>query len=184
MTREKMNFEYLMWMYKLVYGNASSRAPTYCKLFSYLFEKDFAYTIATDENRAKDGIDLRYQFGEEKGIEEFIIADYAGTRVCSVLEMMIALSIRCEKHIMDSPDFGDRTSKWFWDMIDNISPKLRGMTDKKFNYSIVDDAIDRFLERKYKPNGEGGLFTVNRCKYDLRNIEIWYQMCWYLDTII
>ena len=31
--------------------------------------------------------------------------------------MMIALAIRCEEHIMDDPDAGDRTGQWFWSML-------------------------------------------------------------------
>ena len=58
------------------------------------------------------------------------------------------------------------------------------MNDAKFSESYADDVITRFLNRRYKRNGEGGLFTVEHCKSDLRSAEIWYQMCWYLDGIL
>ena len=51
----------------------------------------------------------------------------------------------------------------------------------KFDRDYVEDIVQKFLDRKYSRNGDGGLFTVNRSRYDLRSVEIWYQMCWYLD---
>jgi hypothetical protein len=100
---------------------------------------------------------------------------------CSVLEMMIALAIRCEETIMDDPDIGDRTRQWFWGMIINLG--LGGMTDANFDPDFVDDSVLRFLNRDYEPDGRGGLFTIRNCHRDLRDVEIWYQLCWYLDSI-
>ena len=77
-------------------------------------------------------------------------------------------------------DIGDRTSVWFWNMIDNLG--LSDMSDAHFNQPYVDDVIFRFLNRDYLPNGQGGLFTINNCSEDLRNVEIWYQLCWYLNA--
>jgi hypothetical protein len=98
---------------------------------------------------------------------------------CSVLEMMIALAVRCEEHIMDDPNIGNRTGQWFWGMIVNLG--LGAVTDERYDARLVDERIGRFLNRDYEPNGRGGLFTVRNCKYDLRDVEIWYQLCWYLD---
>ena len=95
--------------------------------------------------------------------------------------MMIALSIRCEEHIMDDPDVGDRTGQWFWNML--VSLGLGSIDDRKFDRYLVDDVLERFLNREYKRNGEGGLFTVNNGR-DMRQTEIWYQMNYYLREII
>jgi hypothetical protein len=122
--------------------------------------------------------DLRYRFAYENSYESSIIVTYLDNRPCSVLEMIAALSIRCE-HIMENQDLGNRTGQWFWDMLTNLG--LISMDDTKFDRKHVGDAISRFLNREYKPNGEGGLFTVNHCGKDLRSIEIWYQACLYLD---
>ena len=48
---------------------------------------------------------------------------------------------------------------------------------------FVDQTLERFLERGYGRNGEGGLFTVDNGR-DMRNTEIWYQMNYYLREII
>ena len=60
---------------------------------------------------------------------------------------------------------------------------LNGMSDNHYDEKYVNDVINRFLDREYEPNGKGGLFTIRNCEHDLRDVEIWYQLCWYLDTI-
>jgi hypothetical protein len=94
--------------------------------------------------------------------------------------MMIALAIRCED-FMDNPSIGDRMPQWFWGMITSLG--LGSMTDDNFDRDYIDDVIDVFLDRNYAPNGKGGLFTIRNCKDDLRYVEIWYQLCWYLNSI-
>jgi hypothetical protein len=65
-------------------------------------------------------------------------------------------------------------------MVENMG--LASMNDTRFDRDYVDGVILKFLNREYQPNGNGGLFTVD-CLSDLRTVEIWYQMCWYLDTV-
>ena len=95
--------------------------------------------------------------------------------------MIVALALRCET-IMEDPDYGDRTGKWFWGMIESLG--LKSMDDTSFNRDYVDDVIDIFLSRGYGRDGRGGLFTIKHPKRDLRTVEIWYQMNWYLDSIL
>jgi hypothetical protein len=135
-----------------------------------------------DSNRYEDGTDLRYRFGYIYNLDGSIITDYLDDRPCSVLEMLIALSIRLEEQIMNDPDIGDRTGQWFWDMIVNLG--LGSMDDTKFNRKRTDIIVQRFLNREYERNGKGGLFTIEHCKEDLRDVEIWYQACWYLDKVL
>lgn len=182
MTRHEINNEYFDWMYNLVHSKRYSKRLSYRKLLIHLHSRQFTYTIGMDGNRAEDGVDLRYRFGYENGIESAIIAEYLDDKPCSILEMLVALSMRCEEHIMDNPDIGNRTSKWFWDMIVNLG--LDSMYDSKFDKGYFDDTIDRFINREYGRNGEGGLFTIPNCKHDLRTTEIWYQMMWYLDQVL
>lgn len=177
MTRNEVKDAYFEWMYRLVCSNKRRR-----KLLSHLHNIDFTYTIPMDGNRAEDGTDLRYRFGYENSYDGAIIATYLDDRPCSVLEMLIALAIRCEEHIMDDPDIGNRTGQWFDDMISNLG--LGRMTDARFDKNYVNRVIDKFLNREYGRNGEGGLFTVEHCHRDLRSVEIWYQMCLYLDEIL
>ena len=125
---------------------------------------------------------LRYRFAHQNYSEDSVqlITEYL-SGPCSVLEMMVALALHCEQHIMDNPAFGDRTQQWFWGMI--VSLGLGAMQDGKYDRRVVDVAMARLLDRKYEPNGKGGLFTIRDCKKDLRRVEIFHQLCWYLDSI-
>lgn len=180
MTKDELTDRYFNWMYQLMVDDRYSDR-SYRKLFSRLHDTEFTYTIPMDGNRAEDGINLRYRFGHEHDYPEAMIARYLDDRSCSILEMMTALAIRCEEHIMDDPDIGDRTGQWFWDMI--VSIGLGSMDDKHFDRYYVDKVLERFLDREYEKNGKGGLFTVNNgC--NMRTTEIWYQMNYHLAELI
>lgn len=179
MFRDQIINDYFEWLWNFTKcrGHSQNR-----KIITLLHNIEFRYSIPMDANREEDGIDLRYRFITEVGIPKNYQEVYGYLDgPCSVLEMMIALAIRCEESIMDDPDIGDRTSEWFWLMMKNLG--LDYMSDRKFNRDIAEEKISIFLDRRYKRNGEGGLFVVNG-RRDLRKVEIWYQMCWYLDTIM
>jgi hypothetical protein len=175
MTRDQVNKEYFNWMCFL----ACPDNPEYYGLLEQLHATDFEYSLDMDGNRAEDGMELRYRFGEEYSYGMPVIAAYLDDRPCSVLEMMLALAIRCEEHIMDNPDMGDRTSCWFGEMIDNLG--LYGMHGPNYDSEYVDHVLYIFLNREYERNGEGGLFTIRDPKRDMRTTDIWYQMCWYIN---
>lgn len=181
MTLDILNNEYFEWMCELVRDTRYTRRLSYKKLLKYLHDRDFEFIIEMDSNRAEDGTDLRYRFAYDYKRSGPSTIGYLDDGPCSVLEMMVALAIRCEEHIMDDPEMGNRTGHWFWIMIENLG--LRSMSDNNFDERYVEKVIDRFLNREYNENGEGGLFTVRNCGLDLRTVEIWYQMCWYLDEI-
>lgn len=171
--------EYFDWMYDLVCNDKYSKL-SYRKLLTHLHKLEFTYIIPMDKNRAGDGTNLRYRFAYERYHNDIHkVMNYLDDGPCSVLEMLIALAIRCEEQIMDDPDIGDRTGQWFWNMLVNLG--LGGMSDSKFNEQRTDEIVGKFLNREYEENGEGGLFTLKHCGYDLRTVEIWYQMLWYLD---
>lgn len=174
---------YFEWICGFVFDDHKySKKSFYEKLLRYLWNFEFSYTIGLDGNRAADGEDLRYRFGREFGYSDSEIACTLDVKPCSILEMMIALSIRCEVHIMEDYNVGDRTGQWFWNMI--VSLGLGSMTDDRFDDTYVQDVLTKFLNREYERNGKGGLFTVEHCQCDMRSIEIWYQMCMFLDSII
>ena len=176
MTRYELNNSYFDWMYRLV-----CKSQRYLRLLRHLHGIDFDYILPMDGNRAEDGVNLRYRFGYENAYDEHAIASYLDDRPCSVLEMIVALAIRCEEHIMDDPDIGNRTGQWFWEMMHNL--RLDNMTDDAYDGMRVETIVMRFLNREYGRNGEGG-FTVKNSMRDMRSIEIWYQMCLYLDDIL
>jgi len=179
MSKTKLIDKYFDWLCNLVGSAFPHRGFTYHKLLLCLFHIDFTYSIPLDENRANDGVNLRYHFGKDYDIDIHEIAYYLDNRPCSVLEMMVALAVRCEEAIMEDPKEGDRTGLWFWNMIINL--ELDSFDDSLFNEYQVRKIVDRFLNRQYEPSGKGGLFYVDDPYHDLRHINIWYQMMWYLD---
>lgn len=172
--------KYFEWLCHLVDNGPYFNDQNFHELLSFLHSIDFYYLILMDANRAGDGINLRYHFKYQNRIGDD--NDILKGRRCSVLEMMVGLSVRCENQIMYDPDYGDRTGHWFWNMIKNLD--LDHMDDDHFDITYTEAVVNRFLERQYEPNGKGGLFTVERKGYDMRNVEIWYQMNWYLNSIL
>ena len=174
--------KYFDWMYQLVCDERYSKCLSYRKLLSFLFDTEFYIVLDMDANRAEDGTDLRFQFGYENNLDKATIERYLDNKPCSVLEMMIALAIRCEEHIMSDQNVGNRTGQWFWNMVVNLG--LGPMSDSRFDREEASQIIDRFLNRQYEPSGKGGLFTIENCRYDLRSVEVWYQAMWYLDEVL
>ena len=177
MIQDEIINEYFEWLVDIACKDAG--VVSYRKLLEYLHRVEFIFIDPMDSNRAADGVDLRYRFAH--GYLRDDEAEYLLTGPCSILEMMLALSIRCEENIMDDPTVGDRTAQWFWGMIASLG--LGGMYDDNFDIYYVEDVIERFLDRDYDPDGSGGLFTVRNYDYDMRTIEIWHQLCEYLNTI-
>lgn len=183
MTRHEINDDYFTWLSNLVCENRYAKQVSFNKLLTHLHNTDFRYSIQNDENRAEDGIDLRYRFAMSQGYGDYV--DYVADALdgpCSVLELMVALAVRCEETITDDPYVGNRTGQWFWGMVANLG--LGSMLDSKYNERFVDDVLTRFMDREYEPDGTGGLFKVRGHTHDLRTAEIWHQLCWYLDTIM
>jgi len=181
-NRDRILNEYFEWMIRLVCDGKYSRRLSWRKLFRLLHETEFIYILEMDGNRADDGMDLRYRFAYESGYDERMIDDVFVDQPCSLLEMMVALAQRCEEHITDDPDSGNRTGKWFFEMIESLG--LMSMDDGHFDKVASADILVRFMRREYLPDGRGGLFTISNSGYDMRSAEIWYQMMWYLNENI
>ena len=164
--------EYKDWLFDII------RLDDYCdryeRLLLYLSGRRFTWSVDHDENRAEDGFALRWKFSDE----DFWIGKLPSR--CSVLEMMIALSMRCEDVVYD-PEEGDRTAIWFWIMMDNLG--LMEMDNRRFDEAYCDEIVDCLLDRRYEKNGRGGLFHVRDPKVNMRKSEIWYQMnAWIIEN--
>lgn len=180
--RDEIRNDYFGWLYNKVCGRRYSERISYRKLLMLLHSINFRYSIPMDGNRADDGVNLRYRYTIEQGFVNHYESTIAYLDFpCTVLEMMVALAIKCEENIMDDPSIGDRTAQWFWGMVVNLG--LGSMTDEKYDKIEATRIIDRFLDRGYEPNGQGGLFMIRNTNVDLRTVEIWHQLCWYLDSI-
>ena len=119
-----MRTQYYKWLCQKVF---IPQRRHYKRLVKYLHSIPFTYTVPLDRNREEDGFELRRRFAYEYAYPINCLYDDMVDEPCSVLEMMVALAIRCEEHIMEDLELGDRTEKWFWIMID--SSGLNTLTD-------------------------------------------------------
>ena len=171
--------DYFGYFCRMLCGDGFSDGRPFHHLLWALFAKPFTYILPMDGNRLADGHDFRYKYGYEHGMTKEQVQQEIDIFPVSMLEVMYALAQRCEIHIMTDPDFGDRTSLWFWDMINSLG--LANMTDPNYNDILTQKALDRCLLRQYDRNGYGGLFAVVNPTVDMRQIEIWQQLMIFLN---
>lgn len=165
--------EYLGFLYDIV---RDSNHEDYRQLLDRLHSIPFVPILDMDSNRCSDGVGLRLYFCSTYKYDE-IEAERSLGGPCSVLELMVGLAKRMEDDIMWDPDYGDRTSVWFWQMVDNLG--LSGCNDDNYDAETDEKVcyiIDNFIGRRYFKDGYGGLFPLKNAKQDQRKVEIWYQM--------
>lgn len=136
-------------------------------LTTFMFEKDFVWLIANDDNRIADGLDIRYEWCERKGLE-------IDSTSCSFLEVLIGISRRMS-FMMSEPPEG-----WAWQLLINLG--LHRMYDPML-YKMKQDTdaiLDRVIWRTYGSDGEGGFFPLSNPQKDQKEVEIWYQMDSYI----
>ncbi len=161
--------EYFVWLYSQVGAvNLKNPSRTHWSLLRQLFKKEFVWFVPNDDNRVEDGRDLRYEFLEERGIED-PGPTWRGLG-CSMLEMLIGLSRRLAFQADGEP------IEWFWQLLENLEIVHN---DQHYNDALaeeIDDALDRVIWRTYNSDGSGGLFPLQNPREDQRQVEIWYQL--------
>lgn len=170
---------YSDWMRKFVFRNAREREH-YGYLLDALDASMFYFSIPMDENRMTDGIDLRYRFAYENGYDNHEVENaLRHNSSCSMLEMMVALSIKGDEHILYDFDTGGRADYIFKIMLESL--EFENMTNDRFDPGYVEMKINNLLNHNYDYNGYGGLFVVKNPRRDMREVDIWYQMNWYIQ---
>lgn len=138
---------------------------------------EFYAIVPHDENRAEDGHALRELYFQDTGraVEETL------RPFCSVLEMLVGLSLRIERDITYRAYDDDHTKRWFWEMLENSGlikfPDHRMTID---NANKAKGVICYILDRTYEPDGSGGFFPLKHAASDQRKLELWYQADAYL----
>ena len=182
-----LDTEYFLWLCNDI--GLDSRSKDYRQLVRLVYDQEYYWSVANDDNRCTDAEKLRDAFTETMDYEDDILYHTIGP--CSVLEMLVALAKRFDYMILDStPEFKTfphqlRPCRWFWEMLDNLG--LLRFSDEYFEganegqtLDELNDILSTLLERTYKSTGEGGLFPLQHPKKDMRKVEIWYQMSEYI----
>lgn len=167
--------DYFCWLCETVCVDGRYTDNAYWMLAKNLWNTDFRWSLDMDENRAADGKGFRYRYECEGGTDT-----YNGP--CTVLEVLVALADRMDT-CMDELDGECRIPMYFWEMIENLG--LEEFDDQFFIQGGDDDGeidyiLERWLNRDYSYDGNGGIFPLKNPKEDQRNVELWYQMNAYL----
>ena len=168
METERKYYNYLVRLIRTPESNK------YASLLNRLWKKEYYSIIPNDQNREKDGLYLRQEFGIDLDLGP-----------CRVLEMLIALSRRIEFQLYGT-DYNKSYKNLFWELIDNLDlirfDNVEAAKDEI--YLEIDHILTTWIERRYSPNGSGGVFPLkkwrNGVSIDQTEVEIWYQMMLYL----
>lgn len=162
--REDWLSAYFNWLQGLVLP----LAPHYHnpEIFTLAWEMKYIPTIPNDQNRANDGINLRFQYSTttKNGLPAI--------GACTMLEFLIGVSIRLNEADYD-PTMPDRVGPWFWALMDNL-----GIIEADRPW--IEDSFNRINNRDYSTDGHGGLFPLRNPRENQQKVEIWYQMQAYL----
>lgn len=166
--------EQLYFKYLINSVCSKEEKSTYSMLLMRLFETEFVSYDEFDDNLVENSLGMRdefYKFSETGRKMALIYGEIDFN--CTVLELMVYLSIKIEDTIMSNNDFGDRTGLWFWSMIDSLG--LKNFDNFGYDEEKIDHILTNFIEKKYQKSGKGGLFTVKNPSKNERIENIWSQ---------
>lgn len=173
---------YLNWLFNTVKDKEGWKLTTHKKLLCRLHRTPFLVQDPNDQPRENDGIDLRWRFAWECGHvgDELIYIDNFNDERCSILEMMVSLALRADENFYKTNNDETTVAFLFWNMIKNMG--LLNETDNVYDDEMVVYKLDKFNNRMYDINGDGGLFMFpHNHTEDFRNVDIWTQLCWWVN---
>jgi hypothetical protein len=168
MNNDSLFEAYIAWLEPQTGVDRQRRS--YSDLLRFLWRKEFVWLVPNDDNRLRDGLDVRQEFlDEHRGRADF--------GPCSVLEVLVGLSRRL------SFSAGGDPPGWAWQLLCNLG--LDKMSDPvgRRKEAQVDEILERLIWRTYAPDGQGGFFPLAWPEDDQRKVELWYQMAAYVDEI-
>jgi hypothetical protein len=176
--------DYLRWLAPQVRDTHDDRVNPYGDLLRIMFEKEFVWQVAYDDNRRADGLDLRVEFCHQADIYPQVKREFGAfldqdhpNPPCSFLEVLIGLSRRLAFNA------GGFAEGWAWRLVENL--ELHRMRDPlgRRNVRKVHDILDACIWRTYEPNGQGGFFPLAWPEEDQRQVELWYQMAAFISEL-
>lgn len=187
--KDNIFLEYFKWLTSLVDNPPNGKK--YSNLFACLHKYAFNAINNFDKNRQNDAIELRKVYCNSIYYKIYVFCNCPETMLlhednlefCTFLELLICLSKRMEFEMTSDSDMDYSMNRWFWELISNIGfTKYDDEHWDKFNSE--DEIAERIVlinERKYADNGDGGLFPINEPPYNMRKLQLWYQMMKYLQ---
>lgn len=170
---------YFKWLSTLAFPNERIQ-ENYSELLNTLYETQYIWDKATplDENRYIDGLDLRESFSYKLKIPKYIVSDSI-KGPCSMLEMVCALGVRIDNDIMATYYTGyDHGYFWIQKMLKNLD--ILQYDNSNWDRRIVEEKLLAFNQKRYSEEGFGGLFYIPDSEKNMRLLNIWDQMCYYI----
>jgi len=159
--------EYYEWLMDIIDGPGK-----YSKVLRRMWKTEFYAIVENDNNRAADGIELRYHY-------EYVTGENCNKEgACTLLEMIVGVARRVENDFLYDPEYDDRTYIWFWEMFYNLG--LGDYDDMQYNDVKVRDIIEDFLDRRVVKGEIRSLFPSKWDKNKWPEMEIWRQMSIYI----
>lgn len=138
----------------------------YENLLKDLYSTEFIVKVKTDANLNDDVRYLRERCG------------WPVTSPATVFEILICIARNMEDILYDEKH-GDRLVEWFWLMLENMG--LTFYNNTNYDANAVMTIVDIFNNRRYRMTGEGGPFPLRRPPANLRKVDYWYQLNYYVN---
>lgn len=170
---------YFDWLKEQIMSDDIYELDDYGILITTLSVMPFTYVVEMDSNRMWDGLYLRNIF-----YDDHVAFEGELTQECSLLEMLVGLAYRMANDVFS--DLGKSTGDWFWEFMSNLGADyytddiLEGVSDKNHRDDLI-DLLSNFMDRKYKDSRSGNIFLFKKDPKDLKKIELWYQMHYYIE---
>lgn len=146
--------------------------------------------MADDAPRLEDGKQLRTNFVDETGmtVRSYKDALEPDSGFCTVLELLVALSMRMDDIMRDPLDPSSSIPSWFWGMVSTmVGQSFYPCSYWAFSIDastpvVVAESTMKFLGRQYDPTGHNGNIFIDMSGIDLRAIDIWEQACRFMSA--
>jgi len=166
----KWEFRYFRWLVEQCHLEEEWQ-KRYLGLLNEMYHKRFVWLVPHDDNREADGYELRSEFMRGR--------HHSFPFGVSILEVLVALSRRVAFQVGGDPEW------WAWKLIENLGlDSMEGIELSPDQKAEINEVLDRLIERRYKPNGEGGFFPLPHTDEDQTKVEIWYQMIAYVLQVV
>ena len=128
----------------------------------HLYNTRFVYDDM-DYNRAEDALEVKLD----------------GLNEPNFLEFLVSLVIRFVDDKIYNIDEYNQKLHVFLELLVNLN--LLQYTDDVYIKEEIDEKLDKFMYRKYKYDGSGGLFPLKNPIENQRKTDIWTQMNSYIN---
>ena len=144
----------------------------YIPLLHQLYAIEFKVKLPKDNDRVAKAMLMRRQFEEISGY------DLNNMYGCSVLEVLVGLSVIIAEDILGDEEAPELKLVLFMDFLNNLG--LMGCVGDRYDRGDACIRVEIWMNRDFEPDGLGSPFPLNNPPGDMRDAEIWKQAMWYL----